>query len=92
MTISLFGEAESCNIVVEDQGQGISELALEKIFQPFYRDKSAAMRSREGNGLGLAIAKAVVDAYSGTINIESKINLGTRVHIKIPLFYNLATT
>ncbi|WP_315672203.1 ATP-binding protein [Clostridium sp. 19966] len=57
VTINLFGDAESCNIVVEDQGQGISELALEKIFQPFYRDKSAAMRSREGNGLGLAIAK-----------------------------------
>lgn len=60
---------------IEDHGSGISEIDIPHIFEKFYRgDKS---RSHDGYGLGLSIAKSIVDAHEGKIAVKSKIGKGT---------------
>lgn len=64
-------ESSIC-VEVVDSGIGIDGLHLEKIFQPFEQGSQAASRKFGGLGLGLAIAKATVDAHGGTITVESE--------------------
>ncbi|OMH20040.1 sensor histidine kinase [Clostridium pasteurianum] len=84
--VKLYRDKGNCVITVEDSGIGISKESLSKIFNPFYRVNKKICRERGNSGLGLAIVKAIVDKYDGNINIESEINKGTKVKIKIPLF------
>ncbi|NVJ60349.1 MAG: PAS domain-containing sensor histidine kinase [Gammaproteobacteria bacterium] len=65
-------------VSVTDSGCGMTEKALEKIFDPFYTTKSG------GTGLGLAVVHGVVKAHDGKINVKSKPNQGTTVKIEIP--------
>jgi signal transduction histidine kinase len=66
----------SVEIEVDDQGEGIPTGADERVFEPFYRGDSA--RSEEGAGLGLAIARAIVEAHGGRIRLQAG-NPGTKV-------------
>lgn len=84
--VSLFKDNDYCIIIVEDEGKGIDNDALQRIFEPFYRGDKDKSNKMKGNGLGLSIVKAIVDKYKGSINIESKMDEGTKVYIKIPLF------
>lgn len=88
ITINLFKDKENCYLLVEDEGKGIGEDALQNIFAPFYRGENSLEDRKQGNGLGLAIVKSIVSKYNGKIQIESKINVGTKVLIRIPLFTN----
>lgn len=92
--INIFGkfEGEYCIVVVEDQGYGIEANKLDKIFDPFYRASKAMHGENESIGLGLSIVKAIVEKHKGVIVIESEVEKGTEVTVKIPLFdNNLAT-
>lgn len=89
ISVKLFTEDNSSVITVEDRGGGISEVELKKIFEPFYRGDQTYSAKSGGNGLGLTIVKSIVDKYEGTVDIESEINVGTKVCIKIPLFLQL---
>ncbi len=74
-------KTDSINIVIEDNGKGINENDLKHIFDRYYRGTNTS--SVEGSGLGMAIAKQVVNAHGGEIVIESKINQGTKITIRI---------
>jgi signal transduction histidine kinase len=70
-------------VVVADQGDGIPIEAIDKIFEPFWRGDTT--RSTEGAGLGLAIAKRIVESLGGRIGVESEPRTGTRFAIELPI-------
>lgn len=69
---------QGIEIVVRDEGEGIPEQNIEKIFMPFFSTRS------QGSGLGLAISKKIVELHNGTLKITSQLNQGTTVTIFLP--------
>jgi len=74
-------EGEMVEVVFEDEGTGIPEEDLPRIFEPFFTTKPAG----EGTGLGLAVAKRIVDFHNGRIEVESKVGVGTKFTIRFPV-------
>ncbi|MBL1229405.1 HAMP domain-containing histidine kinase [Enterococcus sp. BWB1-3] len=77
-----FGEFE---IAIQDFGEGISPEELNRIFDRFYRVDKARARNKGGNGLGLSIAKQLVESYKGRIDAESVLHQGTIFRIYLPI-------
>lgn len=71
-------DQEFLKIEIEDNGKGISEEQLKKIFDLYFTTKT------NGNGLGLSIAQKIVSQHNGTIKVESKLNKGTKFKIFLP--------
>jgi len=84
ITIFIKEERKYVSISVCDQGIGIPRDELEKVFLRFYRVDKARSREKGGVGLGLAIAKEIVDKYGGQIVIESEVGGGTTVELFLP--------
>jgi len=79
------GAASTVEITVTDTGAGIPPEDLAHIFERFYQvDKSRAGKDR-GVGLGLTIAKQIIEAHEGTINVESMRDMGTRFTVNLPV-------
>lgn len=78
-------EEDHLRIVVEDDGMGIPENALGKIFDSFYQVDASITREHGGSGLGLAITKKLIEAHGGVIKAESQVGVGTRFTLLIPL-------
>jgi signal transduction histidine kinase len=70
-------------IVVEDEGPGIAEADLTRIFEPYYRTTAGA-RTAGGAGLGLAVVKSLVDAHGGSIHADNVTPHGTRMTLIFP--------
>jgi len=75
----------SALISVSDHGVGISKEELKKIFDKFYRVLDASTKETRGSGLGLTLAKHIVEAHGGTIEVESEVGKGSRFTLCIPL-------
>lgn len=71
-------------ITVEDNGQGVDEKEITKIFERFYRGDTSRGTKKGGTGLGLAIAKSIVEAHGGTISANSMKGVGTSIRFSLP--------
>jgi signal transduction histidine kinase len=69
---------------VSDNGIGLSQRAIKKIFKRFYQVDRSLSRRSEGCGLGLSIAKFIVDAHKGSISVDSKPGTGSTFTVKLP--------
>ncbi|MCC6176337.1 MAG: GAF domain-containing protein [Chloroflexi bacterium] len=70
---------------VADDGPGIANADRQRIFERFYRPKSDAARRSQGSGLGLPIAKAMVELHGGRIWLEDRAGQGATFHVALPL-------
>jgi two-component system, OmpR family, phosphate regulon sensor histidine kinase PhoR len=89
ISVSTQARDGSVEVIVRDRGPGISDDERARLFQPFYRTRSAR-EAAGGVGLGLTICKAIVQAQGGDIRIESEQGHGTSVHFTIPKARELA--
>ncbi|MDH3242131.1 MAG: HAMP domain-containing histidine kinase [Alphaproteobacteria bacterium] len=71
-------------VTVWDTGIGIRPEDVQKVLEPFRQVDSALSRQNEGTGLGLPITKALVELHGGTLEITSKVDVGTRVVVHLP--------
>jgi two-component system sensor histidine kinase VicK len=72
-------------IVVLDNGKGMSERELSRVFERFYTGNKARSGEMSGTGLGLSISKKIIEEHGGNIVVQSELGYGTRVVISLPL-------
>lgn len=70
---------------VQDDGPGIPSEHLARLFDRFYRVEDSRSRDQGGAGLGLSIAKGIVDAHGGRIWLESEVGRGTTAYVQLPV-------
>ncbi len=83
--ISLIKEGNSACVIISDSGIGIPKESVSKIFERFYRVDKARSREAGGSGLGLSIAKWIIDLHKGSIEVESDTGRGTTFTVKLPI-------
>lgn len=71
-------DSSSIEVAIEDTGCGIREELLNRIFEPYYTDKP------DGNGLGLAVIRNVVEKHGGKVSVESSMGVGTKFTVHLP--------
>jgi two-component system sensor histidine kinase SenX3 len=86
VSVSTSIEDEIVTISVADQGIGIPEADLERIFERFYRVDPARSRETGGTGLGLSIVKHVAAKHGGEITVWSSQNVGSTFALRLPLY------
>ena len=82
--VSIQTGLRSAEIIIEDDGPGIPEDELVRVFQPFYRLEDSRSRETGGIGLGLAIALSIVEAHGGELTLANRSEGGLRATIKVP--------
>ncbi|WP_394831417.1 HAMP domain-containing histidine kinase [Pendulispora rubella] len=70
---------------VRDHGIGIAAADLERVFEPFFRADRSRTRATGGLGLGLALARRIVEAHGGTLSLTSELGRGTTARVELPL-------
>lgn len=78
-------DSNSVSYIIQDEGIGMQESEVVHIFERFYRSDEARNENTGGSGLGLSIAKWIIDAHNGTITVLSRPELGTRFTVTFPL-------
>ncbi|MBW1605683.1 HAMP domain-containing histidine kinase [Lactobacillus sp. Sy-1] len=83
--VSLSRNMRSVELSVQDFGEGISQENVRNVFDRFYRVDKSRSRDQGGNGLGLSIAKRLVEAYHGNIAVESSVGSGSIFSVSLPI-------
>jgi len=81
LTIKTLQDSDNVIIKITDNGKGISEENILKVFDPFYTTKAVG----EGTGLGLPISHGIIGKHNGKIDVHSEVNVGTCFTITLPL-------
>ncbi len=89
VTVSLRVSLNEVEVLVSDTGVGIPEDQKDRVFTKFFRGSNAKRMEIEGTGLGLFIAKNIIEAHKGKIWFESEEEKGTTFHFTLPLPKNL---
>lgn len=71
-------------VTVADNGIGMSQEFQKHIFEPFERERTSTVSKVEGSGIGMGIVKKLVELMSGTVEVESKIGVGSKFTVTIP--------
>jgi two-component system NtrC family sensor kinase len=79
--IELFREGSSAVIRVVDTGRGISHTHMKRLFEPFFTTKAPG----EGTGLGLSLARKIVLAHGGSIDVSSELGVGSTFTVRLPV-------
>ena len=79
INVQICSNDNAVEIIFEDQGEGIAEDILEKIWDPFFTTKS------KGTGLGLGIVKNIIESHDGTVHIKNRSVSGARVTVRMPV-------
>jgi signal transduction histidine kinase len=84
ITLNLRTRDQLAEITITNTGPGISPEMLPKVFEPFFRADASHSQAIDGCGLGLSIARWIVSAHAGTINLQSKPGQITTVTVHLP--------
>jgi two-component system, OmpR family, sensor histidine kinase BaeS len=85
VSVMLYKEKDDINILIKDNGIGISPKDLPFIFERFYRGDVSRSRETGGTGIGLTIVKTLVEAHGGKVTVESEAGVGTSVRLIYPI-------
>ena len=82
--VTLQPAGKTVEIAIDDEGPGIPDAELARVFQPFYRVEGSRSRDSGGVGLGLAIAQSLVQRNRGTLSLQNRPSGGLRARIEMP--------
>jgi signal transduction histidine kinase/FixJ family two-component response regulator len=85
ISVEVRAEAQHCRISLRDTGVGIAKEDVGRLFERFYRADNLRGRSVEGTGIGLSLVRGLVELQHGTVQIDSEVDRGTTVTIRLPL-------
>ncbi|HEX3773200.1 MAG TPA: ATP-binding protein [Polyangiaceae bacterium] len=84
ITLRVWSDSEHVGVDVSDTGPGIAESELERIFDRFYQVEGSERRRQGGAGIGLALAKRLVDLHGGTLSVKSQLGEGSTFSVVLP--------
>jgi len=85
VTIVAEPEGAMVHLVIADEGEGIAPEHVKRVTERFYRVDTSRSRALGGTGLGLSIVKHIVERHRGRLTIESKLGVGTKMHVLLPV-------
>ena len=85
VTLSVGADGQWARFTVQDEGIGIGEADIHRVFDRFYRSDPARGRNSGGSGLGLAIANWIVERHGGYFDVVSQEGLGARFTVFLPI-------
>ncbi len=85
VSVTKTGQTALLRFVCRDNGMGMSEAFLARLFEPFERAENGAVSRTEGTGLGMSIVKKLTEAMGGSIAVKSREWMGTEVTVEVPL-------
>ena len=83
-TVRIAHDDRGLIVVIEDEGPGIPETDLERVFEPFVRLDESRSPTKGGAGLGLAIAQTIIRGHGGNILLENRAEGGLRITVALP--------
>ncbi len=83
--IKINKDGDMAKLVIKDNGIGIDSDDLKHMFEKFYRGKNAREMDQNQNGVGLYATKKIIEMHKGSIKIESELNKGTKVEVRLPI-------